>query len=259
MKPNPMKQAEEAQHEARLQAAMQEFNRSPEAKGVRVIPEDQGPLVKVANEVFAQATRRKEQAAASEAEPAETDQWHYPKLSRAEREAAIAGFEKAQQAEREFKQTKRTTWLRRTLPSLGVSTARTDEEIRRMLWLRAVEWSNWPAFVSGAVAPILLLWIPWWKVLLGVVAINTLWAAVRHRIHSLKIANLVAILVTPGQWVVTLICMLAQAVHRHWALAALSLCWPFLCGLISFPGGNLVLIQHSFASELGLTRGEEPT
>ena len=58
-KQNPMKQAEEARHEARLRAAMKEFNRSPEAKGVRVIPEDPSPLVDVANEVFQKAARRK--------------------------------------------------------------------------------------------------------------------------------------------------------------------------------------------------------
>ena len=58
-KQNPMKQAEEARHEAQLKAAMREFHRSPEAKGVRVIPEEPGPLVDVANKVFQKAARRK--------------------------------------------------------------------------------------------------------------------------------------------------------------------------------------------------------
>lgn len=133
----------------------------------------------------------------------------------------------------------------------------TDVEIKKLIWIRAIEWCNWPAFISGAAVPILLLWITWWKVLVGVIIINSLWATVRHSVHNLKIANIAALLVTPGQWPVMLICTVIQGVHRHWLLAILSAAWPFVHGLISFPGGKIGLIEYNFASELGITSTEE--
>lgn len=60
MKQNPMKGAEEAQHEARVKAAVAEFKRSPEAKkGMRVIPEEPSPAIEILSRVFQKEARRK--------------------------------------------------------------------------------------------------------------------------------------------------------------------------------------------------------
>jgi hypothetical protein len=128
----------------------------------------------------------------------------------------------------------------------------TETEIRRMLWLRAVEWCNWPAYLSLVAVPLLLLKFTWWKVILGLFLINSFWALLRHRIHNLMIANLAAQLVNPGQYVVMIVCVVLQLVHRHWGLALLSAAWPFIGGLVSFPGGKIGAVEINFASELGM-------
>jgi hypothetical protein len=121
-----------------------------------------------------------------------------------------------------------------------------------MLHLRAIEWSQWPVFLSLVLAPILFIWVEWWMVILGVFVANMLWALVRHRVHNLRLANTVAIIVMPGQWVVALVCAIVQSISHHWVLAAVSALWPFLGGLGHFPGAKIGLIEANFAMEIGL-------
>jgi hypothetical protein len=52
-----------------------------------------------------------------------------------------------------------------------------DEENIRWSWLRAVEWLEWPLFISQPVVPILLYFYRWPAVLGGVVAVAFLWRA----------------------------------------------------------------------------------
>ena len=46
------------------------------------------------------------------------------------------------------------------------------EENSRVALLRGIEWGNWPLFLSQAVAPLLLLALPWPTVLISVVVAN---------------------------------------------------------------------------------------
>jgi hypothetical protein len=52
-----------------------------------------------------------------------------------------------------------------------------DEENIRWSWLRAVEWLEWPLFISQPVVPVLLYFYRWPAVLGGVVAVAFLWRA----------------------------------------------------------------------------------
>ena len=128
----------------------------------------------------------------------------------------------------------------------------TAAEINHMLHLRAIEWCNWPAYISLASVPVLFIWVKWWEVILGVFLANALWACIRHRAHSLRLANTVAMIVAPGQWVVAVVCVIVQLISHHWALAAISGLWPLLGGLVYFPGGKIGLIEANFAMEIGL-------
>ena len=92
----------------------------------------------------------------------------------------------------------------------------TSAEINQMLQLRAIEWCNWPAYISLASVPVLFIWVKWWVVILGVFLANALWACIRHRVHSLRLANTVAMIVAPGQWVVAVVCVIVQLISRHW-------------------------------------------
>ncbi|MGB8030843.1 MAG: hypothetical protein WCF30_14425 [Terracidiphilus sp.] len=128
----------------------------------------------------------------------------------------------------------------------------TEAEIRRMLWLRAIEWCSWPSFLSLVLAPIVFLWLAWWKVLLGLLIANVIWAPFRYRFHNLRIANFASTIINPGQYIVAVTCSIIQAVHRHWGLAVLSLVWPVVGGFVKVPGGKIGIIEQNFASELQL-------
>lgn len=132
----------------------------------------------------------------------------------------------------------------------------TEAEIRRMLLLRAVEWCSWPSFLSLVLAPILFLWFAWWKVLLGLLIANLIWALFRYTFHNLRIANIVATIINPGQYIAGVTCFIIQAVHRHWGIAILSLVWPLVGGFVKVPGGKIGIIERNFASELQLVDSE---
>ncbi len=50
-----------------------------------------------------------------------------------------------------------------------------DNDNMRWTWLRAVEWGMWPLFISQPIAPIALLFWPWWSVIGIIIAVNFGW------------------------------------------------------------------------------------
>ena len=56
----------------------------------------------------------------------------------------------------------------------------TDDEVRRWLWLRAMEWDAFPAYISQPIAPILFIFYPWYLVLLAVLCIGLIWCLIRY-------------------------------------------------------------------------------
>ena len=65
----------------------------------------------------------------------------------------------------------------------------TNQENLQWCWLRAVEWGQWPLFVSQLVAPILFLFFQWWKVAIGIVVLTWLWALVRYTFVSIFLSG----------------------------------------------------------------------
>jgi len=133
----------------------------------------------------------------------------------------------------------------------------TDAEIRRSLHLRAIEWCNWPAFVSALFAPILLIWVDWWRVLLGVVFANCLWYFVRYHFHSFRIARAVAVVVMLCQWPVAAIGFGILIYHRHFVLSLVALLWPLFNGFIYLPGGKIGVFEYNFAKDIGYLVNED--
>lgn len=139
----------------------------------------------------------------------------------------------------------------------------TDETNLRFCWLRAVEWLNWPVFVSQTVAPILLLWQDWRTVVLMVLICNYLWVLlVRYHAASVRLAYL-GVLAVRLKWVV---CPAAGAYlwfqHRQLE-AGLALGWPVLVmmlGLVPVLGtlitipGQIGRVQTTFMAKLGYER-----
>lgn len=53
--------------------------------------------------------------------------------------------------------------------------AHSDDDNTRWCWLRAVEWINWPLFLSQSLVPVFLLFWPWPQVIGGTIVCNWVW------------------------------------------------------------------------------------
>lgn len=118
--------------------------------------------------------------------------------------------------------------------------------------LRAVEWGRWPIFLSQSVAPIVLAFLSVPVVILSFVGLNLLWALVRYRFVSRRLAELGVFIVLPKM----LICAgMAVYLYLHHDIlkAAFALVWPALIFIIGiFPTVQIGVLQGKFMEALGL-------
>ena len=67
----------------------------------------------------------------------------------------------------------------------------TDDENLKWCWLRSVEWGRWPIFLSRPIAPVLLLILPWYVVIVGFFVLDIFWALIfRYQFVSVNAAFL---------------------------------------------------------------------
>ncbi len=133
-----------------------------------------------------------------------------------------------------------------------VPSEHSDQDNLQWCWLRAVEWGKWPSFVSQPIAPVLLIFAPWYLVIMGIVLANYMWATVRCRFVSAHWAYNAALFVRL-KW---LACPLAAWMifsKGHRVLAAVALLWPAvtLVLLLLGPTTQIGKIQNVFMNQLG--------
>lgn len=131
----------------------------------------------------------------------------------------------------------------------------TDQENLGWSWLRAVEWGSWPAFLSQAAGPVLLLFLPWWSVVVGVVAANVVWATfVRYRCSSI-LAAYCGVFLAKLKWLACPVAAYLLYRRGDTATAALALFWPLPASALGiFPTTQVGVIQRNFMSKLGYER-----
>jgi hypothetical protein len=113
----------------------------------------------------------------------------------------------------------------------------TEPEIRRWLWLRAVEWKGWPTFVSQPVIPVLFIFYPWFWVLGGLFFLNVLWAGLRYRYINVAAVTNAVYFVSFCKWPTAIVSAAYLFLHRSYLAGSLTVAWPLgLCGLITVPG-----------------------
>jgi hypothetical protein len=146
----------------------------------------------------------------------------------------------------------------------------TDDENLRWALLRAVEWKEWPLFISQPVVPVLLYRYPWWSVV-GILVVVTFawrltvaprftpWTAIDNATYFV----LLRFVMSP---------LMAYLIWRNgypW-VAALALFWPWagnaiVCWLLTIPeavlirsgsaqAGQIGVIQRRLMSRFGYTR-----
>jgi len=123
------------------------------------------------------------------------------------------------------------------------------KELKRFIWLRAIEWANWPLFVSQPVIPIAMIFLNWWWVVGGIIFLNALWSTIKYRFFSLP-AAMAGVIFVRLRWIAVIISGLYFACIQNYYLAFLAVLWPILSALIVFPG-KLNRIRSLIAKSIG--------
>jgi hypothetical protein len=138
------------------------------------------------------------------------------------------------------------------LPGVGPATG---EETKRWLLLRAVEWCNFPAFISQLVAPILFMLYPWYFVTFGIFALSILWCAVRYPLASASLAGAAVNPVFWLKWPVAIGSCLYLFFHQQRVAAVVAFAWPLLAAVAGAPAGfsaKIARVELAFARQVGL-------
>jgi hypothetical protein len=125
----------------------------------------------------------------------------------------------------------------------------TKVEVQRWLLLRAIEWSNWPTFVSQPIVPVLFLVFPWYWVVLIVCIADLGWSAIRYRFVSVALAR-AAVLLVLLKWPSALICGIYLFFQRSYVAGVIALLWPILGTFIQVPG-QIGRIELALAKKIG--------
>ncbi|MGD0828147.1 MAG: hypothetical protein ABSA09_08705 [Desulfobaccales bacterium] len=126
----------------------------------------------------------------------------------------------------------------------------TEPELQRWLFLRAVEWANWPSFISQPLAPIIFIFFWWPYVLAGILVLDILWASIRYSYVNPQIANAGAIFVGWLTWPAAIGATIYLVMHGNYIPEVLALLWPLLAGFVCIPA-KLGLINLAFAKKIG--------
>lgn len=138
---------------------------------------------------------------------------------------------KQSRQDKEIPRTARRFAASSNLPSRALPWNRgehTDEENLKWCWLRAVEWGRWPIFLSQPIAPVLLMFLPWQHVVIGVTLLNVLWAVfVRYHMVALPLAYWGAVFVLL-RWIAWPCATAWMFISDRMPEAWVTLSWPVL-------------------------------
>ncbi len=101
------------------------------------------------------------------------------------------------------------------------------EEYAKWSSLRAMEWGIWPAFLSQAILPILILFISWWQVIIAVEILVIIWAFIRYQYVDNRLAGL-GVYVSMFKMITIPISVIILVLRGSYLLAVLPIAWTFL-------------------------------
>lgn len=125
----------------------------------------------------------------------------------------------------------------------------TDDEIRRWLWLRAIEWGAFPAYLSLPVAPILFIFYPWYFVVLGVFCLSVIWSFVRYSFVNARLAGAVVLPVVLLKWPAAIGGCIYLFIHHQLVAAVVALVWPWVAAFVGLPA-KVGIIELEFAKKI---------
>ena len=140
-------------------------------------------------------------------------------------------------------------WIVRQLRAMSFETY-SDEEIRRWLWLRAVEWGAFPAYLSQPVAPILFIFYPWYFVVLWIFVLGVVWCFVRYSFVSIHLAGAVVLPVVWLKWPAAIGSSIYLFCHHQIGGGVVALIWPLVASFAGIPA-KIGVIELTFAKKIG--------
>jgi hypothetical protein len=125
-----------------------------------------------------------------------------------------------------------------------------DEEIKRWLLLRSIEWTTWPAYLSQAIIPMLLIYFVWWHVLSAFVVLSIIWTFIRYKYVNPYLSQIGAIF-SILKWPSAILASAFLVFNFHYAIAILALIWPV--GISAFVGipGKIGRVEVLLAQKIG--------
>jgi hypothetical protein len=129
-----------------------------------------------------------------------------------------------------------------------------DQENLQWAWLRAIEWIDWPLFMSQPVVPVLLYFYDWPWILVAVLLTTLLWrVTVLQWFVSVRLADFGPLFVLLKFVVCPVMAFLIWQRGNH-AGAALALLWPVVILLIASPLAIFQTLLGSFFPIFGHER-----
>jgi hypothetical protein len=125
----------------------------------------------------------------------------------------------------------------------------TDDETRRWLSLRSIEWMAWPSFVSQPIIPILLITYTWWQLLLIVIFVEIIWTPLRYRFVSFYLVEL-GVFFVKLKWPASIISFIYLLTDARYGTAILALLWPLVAAVIGVPG-KVGRVESVLAKRIG--------
>lgn len=109
----------------------------------------------------------------------------------------------------------------------------TQEELEKLFFLRASEWSDWPCYLIMGFGQLFLLHFPFYKLLFAFIIIEIIWFLIAEKIVSFKLAY-------NFYWIHGLMYLTSPIVaiilytKGHILMSVIALLWFFALALISF-------------------------
>lgn len=108
----------------------------------------------------------------------------------------------------------------------------TNQENLQWSWLRALEWQNWPIFISQPIVPIMFYFYKWYLVIGIIVLVSFMWQALIVPFFVSPTALFYGVIFDKLKYLTTLIMAFLVFYKYGIMLTILTLVWPFICALI---------------------------
>jgi hypothetical protein len=133
-----------------------------------------------------------------------------------------------------------------------------DEENLQLSWLRAIEWGNWPLFITQPIAPILIVFFEWWKIAIIITICNYLWSLLRYKYVSVFLADLGSLFIHL-KWPASISVAIYFIIQKNYHSAIFSGLWPIitLILLIFAPRTQIGKLQNIIMKKIGYERKDE--